>query len=78
MGKKQIIDKIEKSELGVVADKKSLKALKFIKVDGGWAVTSSKKIKEIKELIIPAFYKRKPNRTQKLALFLFCLIIVKC
>ena len=57
---KKFIDKIERPEGYVVADKTSLKALKFIKNESGWAVIAKKELKEEIHLKIPTEYKRKP------------------
>ena len=57
---KKFIDKMEIPEGFVIADKKSLKALKFIKNESGWTVIAKKELKDMIDIKIPTIYKRKP------------------
>lgn len=57
---KHFIDKIERPEGFVVADKTSLKALHFIKNETGWTVIAKKELKEEINLKIPTLYKKEP------------------
>ena len=57
---KKFIDKIERPEGYVVADKNSLKALRFIKNESGWTVVAKKQLKDMIDIKIPTEYKRQP------------------
>jgi hypothetical protein len=57
---KKFIDKIERPEGYVVADKTSLKALRFIKNESGWTVVAKKELKDMIDIKIPTEYKHQP------------------
>ena len=66
MKKKIRFDKIEKVELTEEEKKlleikeKSIKALRFKKIDGGWSVSAKSKAKNMTQIVIPEIYKEKP------------------